>query len=66
MRQARKVRVHLVSGPTLEGLLLGRRPRAGHYELEAPRAVESEDRTLALDGMVRIPAGNVHFLQVIH
>lgn len=66
MRQARKVRVHLKSGPTLEGLLIGRRPRAGHYELEAPRAVESEDRSHALDGVVRIPAGNVHFFQVIH
>lgn len=66
LREARKVRVHLKSGPTLEGLLIGRRPKAGHYELEAPRALESEDRTHSLDGRVLIPADNVHFFQVIH
>lgn len=64
MRRARKVRVHLKSGETVEGLMT-RKVYAGHYVLHMPRVLESAERTHELDGALEIPAGNVIFVQVL-
>lgn len=63
-RKARKVRLHLVSGETLEGLMT-RKLYAGHYVLHVPRLLETEERTLPLDGSVEVHRDNVRFVQVI-
>jgi hypothetical protein len=57
------VRVHPRNGPSLEGVLVGR--RGDHYVLELPKLLEAEDRTITLEGWVEIPAANVAFLQVL-
>lgn len=64
MRRARKVRLHLKSGETVEGLMT-RRLVAGHYVLHAPRFLEAEDRTHSLDGLVEVHRDNVMFVQVL-
>lgn len=64
MRRARKVRLHLKSGETVEGLMT-RGFTAGHYVLHAPRFVESEDRTHSLDGSLEVHRSNVTFVQVL-
>lgn len=64
MRRARKVRLHLKSGETVEGLMT-RKFNAGHYVLFAPRFLETEDRTLPLDGVVEVHRSNVTFVQVL-
>ena len=64
MRRARKVRLHLVSGETVEGLMT-RRLIAGHYLLHAPRFIESEDRSFSLDGDVEVHRSSVKFVQVL-
>lgn len=64
IRKARRVRVHLVSGETLEGLM-ARKLYAGHYVLQLPRLLETEERTLPLDGAVEVHRDNVRFVQVL-
>lgn len=64
MRKARKVLVHLKTGKTMEGLMT-RKLYAGHYVLHLPRFLETEDRTLPLDGSVEVPKDNVDFIQVL-
>lgn len=76
MRGRRRVRIHMergwMVGPadevdvqdlTIEGILLGR--WCGHYVLQLPQLVESEDATVRLEGEVEIPAERVLFVQVI-
>mgnify|MGYP003650505153 CR=1 FL=1 len=63
-RRARKVRLHLISGETMEGLMT-RRLTAGHYVLNAPRFLETEERTLPLEGTVEVHRNNVRFVQVL-
>jgi len=64
MRGKRRVRLHLVDhDASIDGVLLGR--WAGHYVLILPRLVEAEDRSIALDGSVEVPAERVVFVQVL-
>ena len=62
MRRKRLVRVHQADGPTLEGILLQRRP---DYRLAAPKMLETEDQTHSLDGEVEIPRERVLFVQLL-
>ena len=61
-KRKRLVRVHQTDGPTLEGILLQRRP---DYRLAAPKLIEAEDVTLPLDGEVEIPRERVVFVQLL-
>lgn len=66
----RRARLHLLDGQgqpgeTIEGILEGRRPRAGHYLLLAPKLLEAEDRTVSIDGHLEVPAARVLFVQVL-
>jgi hypothetical protein len=63
LRRRKLVRVHVLHGPSLEGVLVGR--RAGHYLLVEPRLLESSGTTVALEGSVEVPAATVVFLQVL-
>lgn len=60
----RLVRLHLLDAqPSFEGILVGR--IGGHYQLEAPKMLVSEDQTQTLDGSVLVPAERVLFVQVL-
>jgi hypothetical protein len=62
-RRKKLVRVHLKSGPTLQGALIGR--WLGHYILLSPKYVEGEDRTVPFESQrVEVPTENVHFYEV--
>lgn len=62
LRRRRRVRIHLVdAAPSLEGYLVGLWRQ--HYVLALPELVEAPDRTIALEGQVRVPAGRVLFIQ---
>jgi hypothetical protein len=62
-KKRKKVRVHLKDGPTLEGLLVQRRPV---YLLYAPKAItETDGRPAELIGHVEIERENVAFYQVL-
>lgn len=57
------VRVHQIEGrPTLEGILVARKPV---IRLEAAKLIEAEDRTIELDGGVEILREHVTFLQLL-
>jgi hypothetical protein len=58
----RLVRVHQADGPTIEGILLQRRP---DYRLAAPKLLEEEDRTVPMDGEAEIPRERVLFVQLL-
>jgi hypothetical protein len=57
------VRVHVVNGPSLEGIYDGH--RAGHYVLLQPKLLDAQGATVALDGSVEVPEQNVLFVQVL-
>jgi hypothetical protein len=62
----RKVRLHLEgNAPSLDGVLVGwPRWHAGHYVVKTPALVESEDRSVSLDGRaVWVPKERVLFCQ---
>jgi hypothetical protein len=63
LRRRKLVRLHVTNGPSLEGLLAGR--RGGHYVLLLPKLLEAEGNTVALDGWVEVPAATVVFIQVL-
>ena len=47
---------------SIEGVLVGR--HGGHYVLRRPRVIESEDKSVSLDGPeVWVPCGRVLFVQ---
>lgn len=58
----RLVRVHQADGPTLEGILLARRP---DYRLAAAKLIVEEDQTESLDGEAEIPRERVLFVQLL-
>ena len=62
LRRKCLARVHQENGPTLEGILVARRP---DYRLAAPKMIEGEDRTVPLDGDVEIPRERVVFVQLL-
>lgn len=69
-RAQRRVRLHLYDGKgqpgeTVEGLQVGRRPIAGHYQLLMPKHIESPDHTNSLEGQLEVPAERVLFVQVL-
>lgn len=61
----RLVRLHLAGDrPSLEGVLAGF--WAGHYVLRLAKVLESEERTLSLEGPeIRVDRGQVVFVQVL-
>lgn len=60
----RLVRLHLTGDqPSFEGVLVGRMD--GHYQLQAPKLLVSEDQTQTLDGSVLVPRERVLFVQVL-
>lgn len=62
-RKKRKVRLHLKDGPTIEGLLVARRPE---YVVWAPQAItDTGGLPSDLLGHVRVPRENVAFYQVL-
>jgi hypothetical protein len=62
-KEKRKVRLHLKDGPTIEGLLIKRRPV---YVLWAPKAItETSGAPTELVGHVEVPVENVAFYQVL-
>lgn len=62
-KKKRKVRLHLKDGPTIEGLLIERRP---FYVLWAPKAItETDGRPTDLLGHVEVERENVAFYQVL-
>jgi hypothetical protein len=62
-KKKRKVRLHLKDGPTIEGLLIKRRPV---YVLWAPKAItETDGRPADLLGHVEVERENVAFYQVL-
>ena len=63
LRRTRTVRVHLQDGTTLSGFHRG--VWAGHVVLELAKLHESVDVTVALDGLVEIPKGNILFVQTL-
>lgn len=67
VRGKRQVRLHIEDKPgspmpSIDGILLGR--WSGHYILLLPKLVQSEDRSVALEGMLEVPAERVVFVQV--
>lgn len=59
----KKVRLHLKDGPTIEGLLIRRRPV---YVVFAPKAItETDGRPADLIGHVEVERENVAFYQVL-
>lgn len=62
LTRKRLVRVHFNNQETtIEGLLCGR--FAGHYVLQVANVLEAADRSVNLDGKVKIPRENVLFYQ---
>lgn len=62
----RRVRVHLVEGPSIEGYLVT--ARSGHYILEMPAVMLQEvgaAERLRDASAVEIPRSNVVFLEVL-
>ncbi len=60
----RLVRLHLLDDqPSFEGILVGR--AGGHYRLEAPKMLVSEEQTQTLDGTALVPCDRVLFVQVL-
>lgn len=63
MARKRLVRVHQVGDrPTLEGILVRRRP---YIELESVKLVEAEDATHSLDGGAEVLREHVAFVQLL-
>lgn len=58
----KRVRVFLTDGKTLDGLLVKRRSWLKLYDASY---VESQERSIALDGHVEIPREKVLYLQEI-
>lgn len=68
VRGKRRVRLHIedkpgVQMPSMEGILLGR--WSGHYVLMVPKLIHGTDQSLALEGMVEVPAERVIFVQIL-
>jgi hypothetical protein len=64
LRAKRVARLHLKdNAPSVEGLLMGR--FNGHYILQAPKILETKERTYSLDGWLEVPAEKVLYVQVI-
>jgi hypothetical protein len=63
LRRRKLVRIHLEKGPSLEGILVGR--RGGHYLLERAKLLEQAAATVALEGWVEVPERNVVFVQIL-
>jgi hypothetical protein len=62
-KKKRKVRLHLKDGPTIEGLLIKRRPV---YILWAPKAItDTGGQPTELLGHVEVERANVSFYQVL-
>lgn len=65
-KRGRRVRVHLkASGPSIDGVMVRRRPLAGHYMVMLPRVIEDEERSVTLEGEAAIPQDGVLFLQFL-
>lgn len=65
-RRGRRVRVHLDGTQvSVEGVMVGRRPVAGHYMVLTPRALEDEGRSASISGHIEVPASRVLFVQVL-
>ena len=62
LKRKRLVRIHQQDGPTLEGILLARRP---DYRIAAPKMLEAEDVTQSLEGEAEIPRERVLFVQLL-
>lgn len=68
VRGKRIVRLHVEDKPgspmpSIDGILLGR--WSGHYILLLPKLVQSEEHSVALEGMLEVPAERVIFVQVL-
>jgi hypothetical protein len=68
IRGKRRVRLHIedkpgVQMPSIEGVMLGR--WSGHYILLVPKLIHGADQSIALEGMVEVPAERVVFVQVL-
>lgn len=68
IRGKRKVRLQLedkpgLAMPAIEGIMLGR--WGGHYILIVPKLIHGPEKSIALDGMVEVPAERVVFVQVM-
>ena len=68
VRGKRRVRLHIEDKPgapmpSIDGILLGR--WSGHYILLLPKLVQSEERSVALEGMLEVPAERVVFVQIL-
>jgi hypothetical protein len=69
LRSPRSVRLHLsdptgrVLDPSVAGLLMG--VWGGFYVLQGPKYLESEDRTLPMEGVLQVPSDRVLFVQVL-
>ena len=68
VRGKRRVRLHIEDKPgspmpSIDGILLGR--WSGHYILLLPKLVQSEERTIALEGMLEVPSERVVFVQIL-
>lgn len=65
-RRKRKVRLHMArEEPSIEGVLLGRRPVGGHYLVLLPTLLENAETSTSLVGHVEVPQANVLFVQVL-
>lgn len=61
-RRKKHVRLHLEGAqPSVQGIFVGF--WAGHYVLHVPELVENADRSIALDGNVKVPRSRVLFMQ---
>jgi len=60
----RRVLLHLKDeNRSLEGIWVGM--AAGHYRLQAPKQLETADRTLAVEGEAWVPRERVLYVQVL-
>jgi len=61
-KRRRRVTLHTKDEQTVEGFWDG--VFRGHYVIEKPALVESEDRTVNMGGRLEVPKDNVRFVQV--
>lgn len=59
-----KVRLHLQTGPSIEGVLVGGGWKRD-YIVWAPKVLDQEDATVTISGHVEVPRENVLFVQVL-
>lgn len=64
VRRRRLVRLHLLDVEhSLSGVLLG--VVGGHYLLAKPKLLETDERTIPLDGIIEVPRERVLYVQVL-